>query len=104
MKVERWDPAHDGLLTEAALRRKLEGRGYGVAAYRYPPGTSFPTHEHDVDKIDAVVSGRFRIEMDGRTVVLEAGDLVVVPRGTRHAAEVVGDETVVSLDAVRRTP
>ncbi|HEY8369037.1 MAG TPA: cupin domain-containing protein [Thermodesulfobacteriota bacterium] len=102
MQVERWDHEADGPLTEAALRRKLEARGYRVARYDYPPGTRFATHTHDVDKIDAVLAGRFRITMEGRSVVLEAGDLVAVPRGTPHAAEVVGNETVVSLDAVRR--
>jgi quercetin dioxygenase-like cupin family protein len=101
MKIDRWDPERDGPLTERALRGKLERLGYRVSCYHYPPGTRFPTHTHDVDKIDAVLSGRFRITTDGGSAVLEAGDAVAVPRGTRHSAEVVGDATVVSLDAVR---
>ena len=55
-----------------------------------------------MDKIDAVVAGRFRMTMGGTSVVLGPGDRLAVPRGTRHAAEVVGDETVISLDAIRR--
>ena len=34
-------------------------------------------------------------------VVLEAGDVVAVPRGTVHSAEVMGEEPVVSFDATR---
>jgi quercetin dioxygenase-like cupin family protein len=34
-------------------------------------------------------------------VVLEAGDMLAVPRGTVHRAEVLGDQAVVSLDATR---
>ncbi len=102
MQIERWNPEQDGPLTEQALRRKLEARGYRVARYDYPPGTVFATHTHDIDKIDAVLAGRFRITMGGRSVVLGPGEAVVVPRGTPHSAEVVGDETVVSLDATRR--
>lgn len=34
-------------------------------------------------------------------VVLEAGDRAEVPAGTRHTAEVLGGEPVVSLDATR---
>ena len=49
-----------------------------------------------------VLSGRFRIHMHGREILLEAGDLVWVPRGTVHSAEVVGSDPVVSLDAARR--
>ena len=69
---------------------------------RYPPGTFFDTHTHGVDKIDAVVSGRFRMVLEGAEIVLDPGDMVEVPRGARHSAEVVGSEAVVSLDAVRR--
>ena len=101
-EVERWDEKRDGPLNEAALRDKLEARGYDVSRYIYSPGTRFPDHTHDVDKIDAVLSGRFRMTMYGREVVLEAGDCLVVPRGARHSAEVMGSEAVVSLDAVRR--
>jgi quercetin dioxygenase-like cupin family protein len=99
--IERWDHSRDGPLTEAALARKLEARGYRVTRYVYPPGTVFPDHTHGRDKMDAVVSGRFRMSVDGHAVVLEAGDCLTVPRGTVHNADVVGDEPVVSLDATR---
>lgn len=83
------------------MRRKLEARGYAVTCYVYPPGTYFPDHTHGVDKIDGVLSGRFRMSMNGTSVVLAAGDCLAVPRGLVHRAEVVGNEPVVSLDAVR---
>ena len=101
MQVERWDPSRDGTLSEEALRRKLAARGYRVSRYVYPPGTVFPDHSHGVDKVDAVLSGRFRMTMGGTSVVLEAGDCLEVPRGVVHSAEVVGGSPVVSLDAVR---
>jgi quercetin dioxygenase-like cupin family protein len=101
VKVDRWDRAKDGPPSEGALRAKLEAEGYEIDRWVNPPGTRFPTHTHEVDKKDAVVSGRLRLTMGGASVVLEAGDAVEVPRGTQHTAEVVGDETVVSLDAVR---
>ena len=39
--------------------------------------------------------------MGGHEVILEAGDCLVVPRGAKHGAGVIGDEPVVSLDATR---
>ena len=101
MRVDPWDPA-DGPVSEAALRSKMESLGYGVSRYVYPPGTRFEWHTHGVAKIDAVVSGRFRISFRGGETILEAGDLVWVPEGAEHAAEVVGSEPVVSLDGVKR--
>ncbi|MGH7572325.1 MAG: cupin domain-containing protein [Gemmatimonadota bacterium] len=101
MDVEHWDEKRDGPFSESALRGKLEDRGYRVSRYVYPPGTSFPDHIHSVEKIDAVASGRFRMTTADGEVVLEAGDCLRVPAGAVHSAEVVGDEPVVSLDAVR---
>ena len=101
MKLETWDAELDGVLSEAALRRKLQNLGYSVTRYIYDPGTVFPPHAHGQEKMDAVVSGRFRIRMGGEEAVLAAGDAVLVPRGVEHSAEVVGAEPVVSLDAVK---
>ncbi len=96
-----WNTALDGLFSERALRLKLESLGYRVARYVYPPGAVFPDHRHDVDKVDAVVSGRFRLVINGHVVVLRAGEWVEIPRGSMHSAAVVGDEPVVSLDAMK---
>jgi quercetin dioxygenase-like cupin family protein len=101
MEVEHWDEKKEGPLTERAIRKKLEGRGYSVSKYIYPPGTVFPDHQHSMDKIDAVLSGQFRMTMNGKSVVLEAGDCLAVPKGTIHSAEAVGHRPVVSLDATK---
>jgi quercetin dioxygenase-like cupin family protein len=102
MAVHRWNPTIDGAFSESALRKKLEAAGYLVARYTYEPGTTFPDHVHGVDKIDAVVSGRFRMVVAGHLAMLGPGDWVEVASGVRHSATVIGDEPVVSLDALRR--
>ena len=103
MAVHRWNHALDGEFSEGALKRKLEAQGFSVARYTYPPGTTFPDHKHGVDKVDAVVSGRFRLIIGGHIAVLGPGEWVDVPRGVTHNATVIGDEPVVSLDAVKRS-
>lgn len=101
MSVHRWNIALDGPLSEEALRRKLEALGYRVARYTYAPGDVFPDHTHGLSKIDAVVSGRFRLVIGGHLAVLGPGDWVEVPRGAVHNATVLGDEPVVSLDGIK---
>jgi quercetin dioxygenase-like cupin family protein len=101
MAVHRWNATIDGPFSETALRRKLEAAGYMVARYTYPAGTTFPDHVHDIDKIDAVAKGRFRLVVAGHLAMLGPGDWIEVPRGVRHSATVVGDEAVVSLDAIK---
>jgi quercetin dioxygenase-like cupin family protein len=101
LKLSHWDVQSEGALTEAAMRTKLEGLGYHVSRYVYPPGTVFPDHAHQEDKIDGVLSGEFEMQMAGQTVVLTAGDMLAVPRGIIHSAKVVGNRPVVSLDAIK---
>lgn len=101
VKIERWNTETDGPLREDELRRRLEARGYVVHRYVYPPGTYFPPHAHEIDKIDAVLSGRFHMVIGKDERTLEAGDALAVPAGTVHSAEVIGSEPVVSLDATK---
>lgn len=100
MAVQHWNTT-DGPFSESALRAKLEAMGYRVARYVYEPGTVFPDHQHGVDKIDAVVSGRFRLVVRGHMKVLGPGEWIEIPSGAVHNAAVMGDEPVVGLDAVR---
>lgn len=91
----------DGELSEANMRLKMEALGCSVSRYTYPPGTHFPPHTHGVDKIDGVLAGKFKMTMSGESVILEAGDMLAIPKGEVHSAEVVGNESVVSLDGIK---
>ena len=101
MEVHSWRPG-DGALSQQALKNKLQQLGYVVTRYVYPPGTYFPNHTYNVAKIDAVISGQFRITTGDDSAILKPGDFVRVPRGAEHSAEVVGSEPVISLDAVKQ--
>lgn len=101
MEPIHWNAVEDGELNEANMQAKLESLGYSVTRYVYPPGTYFPDHAHNEDKIDGVVSGEFMLRMEGQSFVLKPGDSLPVPRGVVHSAEVVGHKPVVSLDAVK---
>jgi quercetin dioxygenase-like cupin family protein len=100
VRVEHWQKEW-GPLSEAAMRKRLEAEGYSVSRYTYPPRTHFSAHTHEVDKKDTVLRGRLKIGAEGREIVLEPGDMIEIPAGTVHTAEVVGSEAVVSLDATR---
>ena len=97
VRLERWRPS-DGALSEKRLMRSMELEGYDVLVYTYRAGRSFPPHEHAKAKCDAVLEGTLRITVGDQVFDLKAGDRLYLPAGTLHAAEVVGEKTVVSLD------
>jgi quercetin dioxygenase-like cupin family protein len=99
-RLERWSKA-DGPLSEKRMILALELEGYDVLVYTYRPGTVFPEHEHARAKCDAVLEGVLRITSGDKSWDLGPGDRLYVPAGTRHAAQVVGSATVVSLDGTQ---
>jgi quercetin dioxygenase-like cupin family protein len=99
-RLEHWE-AGDGPLTQKRVTSLLELEGFEVAVYAYREGTIFPEHEHGQDKCDAVLEGILRVTVGGEVFDLQAGDRLYLSAGTRHAAEVVGRKTVVSLDGTK---
>jgi quercetin dioxygenase-like cupin family protein len=97
VRLERWQRI-DGSLSEKRLMRAMELEGYDVLVYTYRAGTTFPPHVHAQSKCDAVLAGTLRVTVGEQVFDLTAGDRLYLPAGTRHAAEVVGETTVVSLD------
>ncbi|CAI7918324.1 unnamed protein product [Closterium sp. NIES-53] len=101
LRPEKWDATVYGNLSERAMKERLQAEGYSVTRYAFPPGTEFPEHTHGVHKKDSILSGRFLFRMDGRDMILEAGDCIEVPAGKPHYARVVGNEAVIFFDASR---
>jgi len=84
--TESWSPKIVGELNDAYVKVvKLEGE--------------FVWHHHDdEDELFWVVSGRLRIELRDGEVVLEPGELLVVPRGVEHRPVAEGETHVVLIE------
>ena len=73
-----------GLFTEH-WRPKVVARLNGQEVKIIKVQGEFPWHAHEEeDEFFLVWKGRFRVEFRDRIVVLDAGECVVVPRGTEH--------------------
>ena len=70
--TEHWRPR---------VAAELNGQEVKLVKFQGP----FVWHQHEgEDELFLVVKGRFRMEFRDRHVDLEAGELLVVPRGTEH--------------------
>jgi mannose-6-phosphate isomerase-like protein (cupin superfamily) len=78
--TEHWSPRIAG---------ELNGQQVKLVKFQGP----FTWHHHEnEDELFLVVQGRFRMELRDRTVELEEGEFLIVPRGVEHRP--VADEEV----------
>jgi mannose-6-phosphate isomerase-like protein (cupin superfamily) len=78
--TEHWSPRIAG---------ELNGQQVKLSKFQGP----FIWHQHEnEDELFLVVKGRFRMELRDRTIDLEEGELLIVPRGVEHRP--VADEEV----------
>ena len=83
---ERWSPKIVAELNDAYVKVvKLEGE--------------FVWHHHDdEDELFWVVSGRLRMELRDGEVLLDPGELLVVPKGVEHRPVADGETHVVLIE------
>lgn len=60
-------------------------------------GASVAMHSHPNEQVSFIESGSLRFVLDGTTVIVKAGEILVIPGGKPHSAD--ADEDCVALDA-----
>ncbi len=101
IRMERWDVKSEGSFSQDGVIRKLSIWGYKAKKHVYPTGTHLPDEAVDYDRIDAVLSGHFKVTLEGEELVLRAGDCLFIPRGTPRSAEVIGNQPVMCLEGYK---
>lgn len=60
-----------------------------------PPGDEKPETERDYETVGYAIEGRAELHLEGQTIVLEAGDSWLVPKGARHSYRILEPFTAV---------
>lgn len=83
--ADPWTPKVAGDINDAQIKLvKLEG--------------SFHWHHHDEeDELFLVVAGRLKMGLRDKSVVLDAGEFIIVPKGVEHCPEALSAECHVVL-------
>jgi len=96
------EPLESGKAGVQAARERLEAAGVEPYAWSNGPGDRYAAHEHRTTKLLICAEGSitFLVGPDEQPVELSAGDGLVLPAGTRHAA-VVGPDGCTCLEGHR---
>ena len=85
-------------------RTDLQRHELGIAGHEmlqarvdFAPGASFPSHKHPGEEIIYVLAGTIEYVVDGKPVIVKAGDVLFVPDGVFHSARNLGSEPAAEL-------
>ena len=67
------------------------------ALVSFAPAASFPRHKHPGEEIIYVTRGTIEYEVEGKVVVVKAGEVLFIPNGIVHAARNPGAEPAAEL-------
>jgi len=87
LRLERiaWEGAQPPRPDE--MRAALESAGFAVFSWRDAAGTLYEPHQHEEDECLWLIDGEMSFEIDGRRYDLGAGDRLMLPARTVHAAQ-----------------
>jgi mannose-6-phosphate isomerase-like protein (cupin superfamily) len=92
-------------VTEAWKSLDLASVNGNAVRLRVMQGTTANWHVHETsDELFYVISGTFYMDTEHGTKLIEAGQLFVVPAGTRHRGRVEGRATLLVIDSIDAAP
>jgi len=71
--------------------------GTSVAHVRLEKGAVLPEHQHVHEQVTNVLSGELEMTVAGKTHTCKAGDIVVLPSNTPHAARAITEVQLIDV-------
>ena len=84
-------------LIQGTSVRLVHGEPMTVAHWHFQPGIPLPEHSHPHEQITNILSGEFELTVDGRPMILRAGDYLVIPPEAVHSGRSITDCTIIDV-------
>jgi quercetin dioxygenase-like cupin family protein len=95
-----WSAIDAETVMDGVTRQTVHGERQTMVRYVYAPGAVFPVHSHPEEQCTIVISGRIRFEVNGESIELGPGGVLMIPSGVPHGARVIGDDAVESFNSL----
>ncbi|MAM83816.1 MAG: cupin [Acidobacteria bacterium] len=102
MKAVTWDDIPVELITNSVERRVLWGSKGTFAQLTLADGTHVAKHRHAAEQFTCVIAGAIRLSIDGQEVLLQPGEMLVIPSNAEHEAWAIKDCIVWDFFTERR--
>ena len=95
--LHRWDELPLHKVTEMVARKTVRGDARTLVQMYLKKGAIVPRHVHDDEQLVYVLQGAVRARLRDRDVTVREGEVLVVPPGTPHQAEMLDDTFVLAV-------
>ena len=93
----RWTNLPSESVAAGIQRQFITGDRLTVTHFELKRGGIVPRHTHESEQMTCLLSGVLRFVIDGRDIILRAGDVLQIPGWCEHEVEVVEDASVIDV-------
>jgi len=91
MEHYTWENVEKDVLNPRMWRKVIAGEKAMVAQVFIAKGAVVPEHHHESEQITYILEGALEFEIEGRTVVVSAGQVLRIPSQVPHRAVALED-------------
>lgn len=92
-----WSKVPVERLNEKLTRQMIHTERLTVARLELKKGVQVPEHRHENEQLSTIEKGRFLFVVEGREIVLEAGQALLLPSNVLHSAVALEDCIAVDI-------
>jgi quercetin dioxygenase-like cupin family protein len=91
MQYFRWDEVPSEQVNEWMQRRLITGDRIMISQIFLKKGGVVPMHHHENEQLTYVVEGAMKFRIEGRELIVRAGEVLCIPSNVPHEAVVLED-------------
>jgi len=92
-----WDGVKQEALNDKLWRKLAYGEKVMVAKLGLAKGCLVPTHHHESEQISMIFEGALKFELEGKEVMVRAGEVLVIPSHVPHSALAIEDTIAIDV-------
>lgn len=91
LKHFRWEDVERDQVNPLFERQLVVGEKVMLSRILLHKGAVVPLHHHENEQVTYILEGALKFEIDGRDMVVKAGEVLCIPPNMPHQAEAIED-------------
>jgi len=97
MQVYSWEKVKKEALNEKLARKFISGEKITMAQIFLAKDGVVPFHKHENEQFSSVLSGALKFELEGKELVLRAGEVLHIPSGVPHRVTALEESSALDV-------